>query len=203
MLAVIDGLELARAVLVGHSLGGQVALLVAARSPERLAGLVLADSGPELNAAAVDFIRAGNRSAPPTFRSVDDYQRFLAARQPLAGGAALGRLARAGLRARSDGLLEPRLDPEFRGSGHFVRTGARYVDAELEAALPAIRLPTLVVRGRASSVLPADAAARMAEALREGALVTLPRAGHALMLDNPAAFAAALGEFVRGIDGGG
>jgi pimeloyl-ACP methyl ester carboxylesterase len=41
--AVLDGLRIDRAVLVGHSLGGGVALVFAAGSPDRVAGLLLVD----------------------------------------------------------------------------------------------------------------------------------------------------------------
>jgi esterase len=47
---IINDLELDRFVLVGHSLGGEVALRYACRS-NRLAALVLVDTGPELNKA--------------------------------------------------------------------------------------------------------------------------------------------------------
>ena len=45
VLAVLDGLGIERATLVGASLGGRVVLDLAASAPERVAGLVLADAG--------------------------------------------------------------------------------------------------------------------------------------------------------------
>jgi pimeloyl-ACP methyl ester carboxylesterase len=65
--AVIEGLALDRVVLVGHSLGGSVALAYAGRHPERVAGLVLAGTPgqmPEpqarqtLDAMSADYDRA-------------------------------------------------------------------------------------------------------------------------------------------------
>ena len=44
--AVLDGLGIERLVLVGHSLGGRVAMLFAGVHPERMAGLVIVDSAP-------------------------------------------------------------------------------------------------------------------------------------------------------------
>ena len=44
-------------MLVAHSLGGRIATLFAGRHPERMAGLVLVDIGPELDARGTTRIR--------------------------------------------------------------------------------------------------------------------------------------------------
>ena len=50
MLAVLDHLEVAGAVLAGHSMGAYVAARLAGEHPERTAGLVLVDGGPSVDA---------------------------------------------------------------------------------------------------------------------------------------------------------
>jgi pimeloyl-ACP methyl ester carboxylesterase len=79
--------------------------------------------------------------------------------------------------------------------------------AELETtrslwdALEKITCPTLVVRGAASDVLPADVADRMVEeSLPDGRLAVVPRSSHSVMTDNPEGFAAAVNAFVLGDD---
>ncbi|MGH7030424.1 MAG: acetoin dehydrogenase dihydrolipoyllysine-residue acetyltransferase subunit, partial [Stellaceae bacterium] len=63
--AALEALAIDRAHLVGHSMGGAVAALLASRHPERVASLTLiapVGLGPEINAAFIDgFIRAGRR----------------------------------------------------------------------------------------------------------------------------------------------
>ncbi len=56
--SVITSLELERVVLLGHSLGGYVSLGLAARHPEKIAGLILMDAGGDLSQAYWDGVAA-------------------------------------------------------------------------------------------------------------------------------------------------
>jgi pimeloyl-ACP methyl ester carboxylesterase len=53
---LLDGLGLARAVLVGHSLGAKIALRFAVRHPQRVSRLVLVDGGIDLRSEIFDSI---------------------------------------------------------------------------------------------------------------------------------------------------
>ncbi|MGH9886125.1 MAG: alpha/beta fold hydrolase, partial [bacterium] len=69
----------------------------------------------------------------------------------------------------------------------------------LWAALAKLPCPALVVRGAASDVMSAEVADRMVdEVIPRAALQTVAKAGHSVMLDNPAAFETALTGFVLG-----
>ena len=59
LAAVVDGLELERVTLVGHSMGGYNALRYAAEQPARVTRLVLVEAGPELMSAAIEKGRTG------------------------------------------------------------------------------------------------------------------------------------------------
>jgi len=65
VVGALDGLEVSRAHLVGHSLGGAIAATVAAKHPEKVAALTLIASaglGPEINIGFIDgFIAASGR----------------------------------------------------------------------------------------------------------------------------------------------
>lgn len=203
--AVTEALGIERLVLVGHSLGGRVSTLFAGRHPERMAGLVIVDAGPELDPRGTTRIRLDvQKSADQSFASVAEYERALAHAYPAAAPEALARMARHGLRRREDGRFERKTDPAFG------RARARLSEAELEAserettarlweALRRIACPTLVVRGAASDVLSADCADRMVEdTLARGSLAVVPRASHSVMIDNPKGFAEAVCGFVLG-----
>jgi pimeloyl-ACP methyl ester carboxylesterase len=201
--AVTAALGIERMVLVAHSLGGRVATLFAGRHPERMAGLVLVDIGPELDARGTTRIRMEIESnREPSFASIEEYARLLSLNYPAAQPQALMRMARHGVRKLENGRYAPRLDPALRGvtRGQPARTSSEedLTRAQWES-LARIPCPTLVVRGAASDVLSADVAERMAlEVLPKGSLAVVPRAGHSVMTDNPDGFRDAVTAFVLG-----
>jgi len=213
--AATAALGIDRLVLVGHSLGGRIGMLFAGRHPERMAGLAIVDSAPELDPRGtvriqLDLQRGGAGAAGggggPSFASEAEYRELLARNYPAAGREQLQRLARHGLRARADGRFEPKLDPAWfrgrQGAGEAeMREREARITRELWEALARVPCPTLVIRGAASDVVSADVADRMAEdALPQGRLVVIPRAGHSVMVDNPEACRDAISAFVLGDD---
>ncbi len=202
---VTAALGIERVVLVGHSLGGRVATLFGGRHPERLAGLVLVDIGPELDPRGVLRIREDVEAhAAPGFASVEEYARVLSLAYPAARPEALLRMARHGLVRGADGRYALKMDPALRAAA---RDGSetpaeaagreRRVAEAMWAALGRIACPALVVRGAASDVLAQDVAERMVdEVLPDARLAVVPRAGHSVMTDNPEGFRDAVSAFV-------
>ncbi len=204
---VTDALGASRLVLVGHSLGGRVSMLYAARHPERMAGLVVVDAGPELDPRGTTRIRLDVQrqgEGDGTFASVAEHERILARAYPAATPQALARMARHGVRQRPDGRFERKLDPAYHRAraGHdevALEAREREMTARLWEALRRIPCPTLVVRGAASDVLSPDCADRMVdEALADGRLSVIARASHSVMTDNPEDFARAVTAFALG-----
>lgn len=202
--AVTRALGIERLVLIGHSLGGRIATLFAGRHPERIAGLVLVDIGPEVDARGRLRIRQDVESnVAPTFATVEDYARALSLAYPAARPAALLHMAEHGLRRREDGRFELKMDPALRGAMGSSAGGAdaEALEAESEKAqweaLAKISCPTLVVRGAASDILSPDVADRMVEdVLQKGRLAVVAQAGHSVMTDNPEGFREAVAAFV-------
>jgi pimeloyl-ACP methyl ester carboxylesterase len=201
--AVLDALEIDRFVLVGFSMGGRVSMTFAGRHPERLAGLVIADIGPEVDARGV--LRIGGEMAEhraPVFTDVQEYAAMLSLNYPAGQPHALKRMAEFGLRKREDGLFELKMDPKLRAE----RPTDEATKAKEEAfvqqqwdALARVPCATLVVRGAASDILSPEIADKMVdEVLPNGRLAIVPQAAHSVMTDNPEGFQEAVCSFVLG-----
>jgi len=204
--AVVEHLGFERFVLCGHSLGGRISLLYAGRRPERLAGLVIVDTGPEHDPRGQIRIRMDTEAHPnPTFASVAEYQAMLAHQYVAAIPSAIARMAEYGLRQRDDGRYELKMDPKLRDFGRAsappeeLEQRERDLRERLWQACETVPCPTLVVRGAASDILSADVADKMADdVLTQGSLAVIPQAGHSVMTDNPEAFRKALTDFALG-----
>jgi pimeloyl-ACP methyl ester carboxylesterase len=200
--AVCRELGIDRLVLMGHSLGGRIAMLFADRNPQRMAGLILVDIGPDLDPRGVTRIRQEIESNPrPTFASVEEYARALTLAYPAARPDAVMRMARHGLKRRDDGRFAPKLDPGLMAAGRgespeVQAERARAANRALWKALAKVSCPTLVVRGAASDVLSPETADRMEEVLPKGSLAIVPQASHSVMIDNPDGFRDAVTQFV-------
>jgi pimeloyl-ACP methyl ester carboxylesterase len=203
--AITAELEIDRLVLIGHSFGGRVSTLFADRHPQRMAGLVLVDAGPDLDARGVSRISTDvQRSVDLSFASLAECENALAHAYPAAQPAAIERMARHGMRKRQDGRYERKTDPAFHAArGKLTAAAAEALEKkttkELWDALARIPCPALVVRGAASDVLDPDTAERMAEeALPNARLAVVPHAGHSVMTDNPEGFSEAVSKFALG-----
>jgi pimeloyl-ACP methyl ester carboxylesterase len=175
MVAILDAVGVERAIVAGHSLGGFLSLSFNLAHPERVAGLVLIDTGPGYRNAEA---RAGwNRMA-------EQYAKGFETR----GLAALG---------TSD---EVNADVHRDASG-LIRT-ARAVLAQRDAAviesLPGIAVPTLVIVGDQDTPF-LDGSRYMAAKIPGAQIVVIADAGHAPNIARPAAFEQAITEFLAGV----
>lgn len=200
---ILDHFEIDRFVLVGFSMGGRVSTVFAGRHPERLAGLVLVDIGPELDARGTSRIgKEMSEQRAPVFTSIDEYARMLSLNYPAGQPPALERMARYGLREREDGLFELKMDPNLRSDrpeNEEAKAAEEDFIREQWDALAGVGCPTLVVRGAASDILSPDTADRMVDdVLPNGSLEVVPQAAHSVATDNPEGFERAVCGFVLG-----
>jgi pimeloyl-ACP methyl ester carboxylesterase len=204
LVAVTDALGIDRMVLVGFSLGGRVAMLYAGLHPEKLAGLVIVDSAPELDARGTTRIRMEvAEHQAPAFSSIAEYETVLAHNYPVAAPEAIKRMAKHGLKQREDGKWVLKMDTAYRGvdgprlSADDMAAHEAKNMKKMWAALEKLPCPTLVVRGAASDIMSPDVADRMVEEVIPNAtLAVIPQAAHSVMTDNPKGFNDAVGKFV-------
>ena len=188
-----------RATVVGHSLGGGIAMQLAYQFPERVERLVLVDSGG-LGREVNLLLRSATLPGA-------EYVLPLLCRPGVrnAAGALGGLLGRVGLRPNNDvrgvaeGFASLGEDDARRAFLHTARAvmdiGGQRVDATDRLYLAA-HLPTLIVWGERDPMIPV-AHGRAAHALLPASrLDVMPGAGHFPFNDDPAGFVATLRAFM-------
>jgi pimeloyl-ACP methyl ester carboxylesterase len=195
-LMVALGIE--RATLVGHSLGGGIAMQLAYQHPLRCERLVLVSSGGlgrevswilrALAAPGVEYLM------PVIFPPVVGHAGNLI-------GRGLRRLGlRPGVLANEWRTYAALTQPANRGP--FVRTLRSVIDVGGQAVGANDRLyltahmPTLIVWGRRDRIIPVDHAIAALEAWDDSQLVIFERSGHFPHTEDPVRFVEAVTDFV-------
>jgi pimeloyl-ACP methyl ester carboxylesterase len=213
LLALMDALDIKRAVFAGYDWGGRAACIGAALWPERCAGLV------SVNGYLIQDIARAMVPARPEREVAYWYQYYFQIERGRAGLAANRRdIAK---------ILWQQWSPNWQfDDACFERTAIAfdnpdYVDvvihsyrhryglavgdpqyAELQrrlATLPVISVPTITLDGDADGVAPAtDGSASASKFSGRRAHRVIPRAGHNLPQEEPEAFADAVMELIKG-----
>jgi 3-oxoadipate enol-lactonase len=186
LAALLDRLEIERAVIAGLSMGGYVAFAFWRRHASRVRALVLLDTRAEPDSPQAQ----ANRDA------------------------AIARAPQVGAAAYADEML-PRLlapesmaDPRIKGAataimaaqpvaGTVAALGALRDRADSRPTLPTITAPALVIVGEHDALTPPADAAAMAAAIPGARMAVVPHAGHLSPLENPRAVNRLLRGFVK------
>jgi pimeloyl-ACP methyl ester carboxylesterase len=194
VLQVLDRIESRRVILIGHSLGGEIALRITARRRDRIEALALIDFGPD-HGSGVIRVHSDLDQSFRLYSDPDDYVRWVANLRPLASLPTLQFWSSCALSPASEGGYRLRIDPALIAPDNLP-----IVQRDLLwSLLRRLTVPTLVVRGAGSAVLPRRVAEQMAMELPNGVLRVVGRAGHAVMLDNPEAFKRVVGLFLEDV----
>ncbi len=194
-------LEIKRLVAVGTSLGGIVAMLLAATGHARFEGAVLNDVGPVLEARGMARIRGrvGKAGAWPTWvhagRALADTMSMVYPDFVLSDWIAL---AKRGYRLTSAGRIVADYDSNIAAP---FRLPGGELGIDLWTAFDALGdVPTLVLRGERSDVLSAETVAAMVARGHRTSVATVRGVGHAPTLDEAEAVAA-IGAFMARVAG--
>ncbi len=187
LVRLLDALEIERAVLVGHSMGGMVALEAMGLAPERIAGLVLA-------CTSAAFGKPGG-----TWQ-----QQFIAERvAPLDAGLGMAAVAArqvprmmadsASATAREQAIAIMSAVPEatYRAA---LEALSRF---DRRDVLPLIAVPTLLLAASDDGQAPAAVMERMATRIAGAEFAVLRDCGHLANLEQPVLFSEAVLEFLE------
>lgn len=201
-LHLLDQTGIGRVAVIGTSRGGIVAMVMAAKAPERLAGVLLNDIGPRIDRAGLIRIRTylgsdsqfsgwpeavvALKAANPGFEALSDAQWEAFARRVF----------------RDDNGL-PRADYDVRLAATFPS-----VDAIEQGKVPELwelfdllrGVPVTVLRGEHSDLLSAETVNEMRQHLPGLATITVADRGHVPFLDEPES-RAAIAAWLAAVDG--
>jgi pimeloyl-ACP methyl ester carboxylesterase len=182
----LSALSISKAVVCGLSMGGYVALALSRKHPDRLAGLILADT----RAGVDDSTTKANRTKSIAVATEKGTSALFEGMLP---------------RVLSEHTHAARPDVVARVKTIAARQPAASVAAALaalrdrpdaNAGLKSIAVPTLVLVGEFDLVTPPLSAANLSAQIRGSTLVHVPGAGHLSNVENPDAFNAAVRAFL-------
>lgn len=189
VLRTMDHAGVERAVICGNSMGGGVALRLAASWPDRVAGLVLVASvGRDVHAGGARAWADGENPLIPREQDIDRFMALALERPPPVGRAVIRYVVTQRAR-RADALH--RL---FRG---FVLADG---DAGVPAELARIACPALVIHGEQDRIIDKRTSEDLTLALPRAELIVMRGVGHVPQLEAPRPTARLIEAFATRLD---
>lgn len=182
---VIEALGIRRYVVVGHSMGGKVAQLIASRRPSGLEGLVLVAPSPPSAMPLSDEQRATLTGAYQTRESVEFVIDHVLTAKPLAP-------------AQREQIIEDSLRGAPQAKAGWPNVAMR---EDITVATASIDVPTIVVSGERDQVDSVAALeAELLPRIPHAAMHILPGVGHLSPLEAPNDVARLIARFVAAIE---
>lgn len=187
--SVLDTLQIARAVVVGLSMGGYVAFALWRRHRERIRALVLADT----------------RATPDTSEAAERRRELIKVAETQ-GMAAVANAQITGLVGKTTRERRPdiydsmhRMIAQAPTDGVVGALTALMNRPDSTATCATIDVPTLVICGDEDVLTPPKEGAKLSEAIRGSRFEILQGAGHLSNVERPAAFNTVVSEFLASL----
>ena len=178
VLAWMHALNLYRVFLVGHSMGGAIAMSIAASAPTRVAGLGLVGIGTPLEVPTDILEDLSNPAMVPSALNKIKSLSFSLDPNPHLMHLFIKRLAETRTSVlRGDFLACSRFD--------------------LDSIFALIKSPVLAIAGAQDQMVPLRHVQLLTKKIKNAELVVIPDAGHMLMLENPNEVAESLKTFLE------
>jgi pimeloyl-ACP methyl ester carboxylesterase len=189
VLALLDSLMIKKAVIIGHSMGGYVALAAWKLAPDRFLALGLIDSQA---AADTEEGRQGR------FKLAE---KVTAEGSQAVAAAMLPKLFAPDL-ADGDPLIKQvrQMILDTPCAGIIGSLNGMALRHNASATLATIGVPALILAGTDDQIIPAAKAAAMAAVMPNATLIMIEKAGHMPMLERPEATTTALRKFLSSVD---
>ncbi len=190
VLALIDGLGVERAHLLGHAAGAAIGLALALRAPERLSGLILVNGWSKADPhflrcfeARLKLLRGfGPRAwirAQPLFLFPADWSSAHS--------------------AELDSELEAQ-EADFQGAANLEKRVAALTGFDVDARLGEIGLPVLALAAADDMLVPSGCSRRLAELIPNATLAMMDWGGHACNITDPDGFSRIVLDWLDGLD---
>jgi pimeloyl-ACP methyl ester carboxylesterase len=190
VLTLLAGLGAARVTIIGTSMGGLMAMLLAATQPKLVSRIVLNDVGPEVDPRGLERIRGYAGRAAPVHswpEAAAQVRADYGSAWPNLSDARWDEIARLSYRANAQGVPEVDADPLIREP---LRDTSRAAPDLWPLWGALARVPILAIRGAHSDVLSVATLARMQRGKPDLQALTVANRGHAPLLDEPECVAA-------------
>jgi pimeloyl-ACP methyl ester carboxylesterase len=193
--AAMTALRVARGLLVGVDIGGDVALRLAAKRPERVEKLVLINTPAFDEIPARDISQMQRSTAKFAFRTT----RGVLGAAPLIEGVLKGSVADPDTHMPMK-LIARYLAPFAGRDGvsHLLNLASSITDEDMDdVELQTIHVPTLILWGEKDEWVDGKTAEKLVNALPDGRLVRLPGVGRLIPEENPARMNELLLDFLK------
>lgn len=173
-------------ILIGHSIGGRMGMILAAEHPDEVKGLILVDIAPP-----DPISRPWSQQIPPRFNNEAEVVTYLKQRYPGFTTEYINSRLRHGFKKQPDGTIIPKPIGSPNMTSYYT---------DLWPYVERIRVPTKLIIGSESQLVTPEKKDRMQKQIPALEISTIRGAGHMVPQENPTEFEKEVKTFLLQLD---